>query len=93
MMQDKGTDMPNVSQGMKVVGVNGHNIGRVEGVQDSFFVLNRPKAPDLAVPFDACMKVEGDVVWLRVEATDIVHQGWQEASASGSTTERRTGSQ
>lgn len=93
MMQDKGTGMPNISQGMKVVGVNGHNIGRVKGVQNGFFVLDRPKAPDLAVPFEACMKVEGDVVWLRVEATGLVHQGWQEAPASGSTTERGTGGQ
>ncbi len=74
--------MPNISTGMKVVGVNGHNVGRVKGVEEDFFVLDRPKAADLAVPFDACMKVEGDVVWLRVEATEVYHQGWQEARAA-----------
>jgi hypothetical protein len=71
---------PHISIGMKVVGIGGHNIGRVKGVEDSFFVLDRPKAPDLAVPMEACMQVVGNVVWLRAQATNIVHQGWKEVS-------------
>jgi hypothetical protein len=75
--------MPNISSGMKVVGVDGHNVGWVKGLQGKYFVLDRPKAPDTLVPFDACMKVEGDVVWLRVESTEVYRQGWQEVPASG----------
>ncbi len=71
--------MPNVTRGMKVVGVHGRNIGRVKAVADNHFILNRPKSPDLAVPMDACMRVEGDVVWLRVKSTEVHRQGWDVA--------------
>ncbi len=74
--------MPNVIPGMKVVGVHGHHIGRVKRVEENRFVLIRPKSPDLEVPMDACMRVEGDVVWLRVNATEVHRQGWNVAGTS-----------
>ena len=76
--------MPSINTGMKVVGIYGHDIGRVKAVENGYFVLDRPKAPDTAVPLDACMKVEGDVVWLRVEATEVYHQDWPPVGGSPS---------
>ncbi len=69
--------MPDINTGMKVVGLDGVDVGRVKVVESGYFVLDRPKAPDVAVPFAACMRVEGDMVWLRVEGAEVYRQGWQ----------------
>ncbi len=72
--------MPNISPGMKVVGIEGNDVGWVKDVRGGNFVLDKPKAPDLLVPLTECMRVEGDIVWLRVESTQVHKQGWQQAA-------------
>ena len=73
--------MPKVSTGMKVVGLDGVDLGRVKTLQDDRFVMNRQKGPDLVVPLDSCMEVEGTVVRLRIRANRLNSQGWTESKA------------
>lgn len=66
-----------VSNGMKVVDLDGVDIGRVQEVREDVFVLNRPKGSDLLVPLDEVARIEGTIVYLRVEADRVMKMGWR----------------
>jgi hypothetical protein len=72
----RGASGPAISPGMKVVGFDGVDIGRVQEVEEDAFILDRPKGSDLRVPKDAVARVEGTVAYLRVAANRVVQQGW-----------------
>jgi hypothetical protein len=70
-------DAARISNGMKVVAIDGVDIGRVKEVEDGSFILSRPQGSDLRVPLDAFYKLEGTIVYLRFEANQIIRQGWE----------------
>jgi hypothetical protein len=77
--------------GMDVVSVDGELIGRVKGVRKGDFLINRPVARDLWVPFACVVEVveeggtsragppEPSEVVLNVSAAHVDLQGWQDA--------------
>lgn len=70
-------NIPNLSEGMKVVDFEGVDIGRVKVVEDDTFILSRPKGDDLRVPKDAGLRVEGTLLYLRTDANQVHRQGWE----------------
>jgi len=76
-----------IAIGMDVIGVDGHSIGSVKEVRPNDFLLARPMARDLYVPYQFVLSVpdRGDKparpteVVLTVSAASLDHQGWQHA--------------
>jgi hypothetical protein len=68
-----------LSDGMKVVGFDGTDIGRVQEVREDVFVLDRPKGSDLLVPLTEVARIEGTVAYLRIDADRLVKMGWENA--------------
>lgn len=68
-----------VSNGMKVVAFDGTDIGRVQETREDVFVLDRPKGADLLVPLDQVARIEGTVVYLRIEMGQLTKMGWEKA--------------
>ncbi len=68
-----------VSNGMKVVAFDGTDIGRVQEVREEVFVLDRPRGADLLVPMDQVARIEGTVVYLRIEVGQVTKMGWEKA--------------
>lgn len=68
-----------IAMGMEVAGADGRVVGRVKLVRSGDFVLDRPMARDLYVPFGACQSVAENRVVLRAEAGEIDNQGWNAA--------------
>lgn len=66
-----------IQVGMPVVGSQGMIVGHVKEVRENDFLLNRPLARDLYVPFDACQGVHEGKVKLNVLAEEIDQQGWE----------------
>jgi hypothetical protein len=77
--------------GMDVTGIDGERIGKVKEVRDTEFLIDRPMAHDLWVPFQSVMAAEGhgdgfraavpnptDVV-LSISAAHVEAQGWRHA--------------
>ncbi len=71
------TEVPALSGGMKVVAVDGTDIGRVKDVREDGFVLSRPRGADLLAPLDSVYKVEDTLVYLRIKANQVARQGWE----------------
>lgn len=65
-----------VSTGMDVVGSDGKAVGTVKEVRDNDFLVDRPVAFDVYVPFSACNAANG-LVQLNVPARDVDKQGWE----------------
>ncbi len=65
-----------VSTGMDVVGSDGKSVGTVKEVRDNDFLVDRPMAHDVYVPFSACNATNGQVR-LNVRAGDVDKQGWE----------------
>ena len=63
-------------EGMDVVGRDGGHIGTVKEVRGNKFLVDRPKARDIFVPFSAC-NVSGGQVQLNVRANEVDNQGWR----------------
>jgi hypothetical protein len=80
--EQSGPAVIKVSDGMKVVAFDGTDIGRVQEVREEVFVLDRPRGADLLVPMDQVARIEGTVVYLRVEVGQVSKMGWQKADAS-----------
>lgn len=76
-----------IDVGMRVIGVDGEEIGRVKEVRAADFLLDRPMAHDLYVPYQFVMSVpdQGEnptkptEVLLTVSAAHVEDQGWQRA--------------
>lgn len=64
-----------IHEGMEVVDVHGEKAGNVKEVRGNDFLVDRPMARDLYIPFDAA-KVEGGKARLRVSSDKIEDQGW-----------------
>lgn len=69
-------DMQNqVRQGMKVVGRDGTDVGEVKEVRSYDFLVDRPMARDVYIPFNACQK-SGGQIRLNVRADEVDDQDW-----------------
>ncbi|HEV7664425.1 MAG TPA: hypothetical protein VGQ62_12875 [Chloroflexota bacterium] len=77
--------------GMDVTGIDGERIGKVKEVRETEFLVDRPLARDLWVPYESIMAAEGhgdgfrgavpnptDVV-LSISAAHVDAQGWRHA--------------
>lgn len=75
----QGNGMKNaIKDGMEVVGKNGKTIGKVKQVRQNDFLLDRPAAKDLFVPFNAA-HLQQNKVQLDVTADQVEQEGWQTA--------------
>lgn len=63
--------------GMIVLGSDGQAVGTVKEVRYDDFLLNRPMARDIYVPFRACDRVDNDQLVLTVASDAITQQGWE----------------
>ncbi len=85
---------PGVDQirvGMDVVSIDGERIGKVKEVRKSDFLIDRPLARDLWVPFDSVVEAgehggafrrgptQSSEVVLSISAAHVDGQGWQHA--------------
>lgn len=75
--QSGGQGEIKISNGMKVVAFDGTDIGRVQEVREEVFVLDRPRGADLLVPLDQIARIEGTVVYLRIEVGQVTKMGWE----------------
>lgn len=73
-----------LAMGMDVLGSDGTNIGMVKTVRDNDFLVDRPLARDIYVPFSACQSVENNQVRINVSPDQIDQQGWPSPEVAGS---------
>jgi len=66
-----------IREGMEVVDRDGDHLGIVKEVRGDEFLLDRPLARDVYVPFSACTFSAGQVQ-LNVRSDEIGDQGWQQ---------------
>ena len=90
ILEASGPGPSQVKVGMDVKTIDGQRIGRVKEVRGGEFLVDRPMARDLWVPFDAVLATEDysgnyrgpvqptDVV-LSVSAAHVDRQGWRHA--------------
>ena len=65
-----------IRSGMNVVGTDGERIGQVKEVRGSDFLIDRPMARDVYVPFSACRTVSSNRVVLTIRADEVDNMGW-----------------
>ncbi|MCA1645328.1 MAG: DUF2171 domain-containing protein [Chloroflexi bacterium] len=77
-----------IQEGMDVMSIDGHPVGKVKEVRSADFLLDRPLARDLYVPFSSVLAAEDyggsyrrgptepTQVVLEVNESDIDSQGW-----------------
>jgi hypothetical protein len=65
-----------VREGMQVVGKDEGNIGEVKEVRQNDFLVDRPMARDVYVPFKACEHVTENRIRLNIHSDDVNDQGW-----------------
>ncbi|MDQ6675260.1 MAG: PRC-barrel domain-containing protein [Chloroflexota bacterium] len=80
-----------IQPGMDVVSIDGDHIGKVKGVREAEFLIGRPLARDVWVPFTAVIEAgehggafrrgptQPSEVVLSVSAAHVDEQGWQHA--------------
>jgi hypothetical protein len=73
--QDEDYLMAVLAEGMVVVDREGKSIGRVKEVRTTDFLLNRPLARDVYVPYFES-RYDGEQVVVNVLADEIMDQGW-----------------
>jgi hypothetical protein len=89
ILKASGPDTSRIEVGMDVVSVDGESVGKVKEIGASEFLLDRPLARDLWVPFSSVMAIEdytsnfrGPVqptsVVLAVTHAHVDKQGWRQ---------------
>ena len=66
----------NIHEGMEVIGRNGHVIGTVKEVRDTNFLVDRPMARDVYVPFTSIQSID-ERVMLSILSDQINDQEWE----------------
>jgi hypothetical protein len=69
--------------GMEVCDADGNRLGQVKEMRGSEFLLDRPMARDVYVPFHAVREVRGDRVMLRQREHEIGDQNWESPALMG----------
>lgn len=72
-----------IHEGMPVVGSNGDSIGTVKEIRGNDFLVDRPVARDVYVPFSACQTMTGNRVMLNVRSDHVDNQGWPQPQIVG----------
>ncbi|MCC7368934.1 MAG: alpha/beta hydrolase fold domain-containing protein [Chloroflexi bacterium] len=65
--------------GMEVFGADGERVGQVKEIRDTDFLVDRPMARDIYVPFDAVSQTGPDIR-LSVTAHDVGERDWPRSS-------------
>jgi hypothetical protein len=66
-----------IRQGMKVYTSDDQEIGEVKEISDRNFLVDRPMARDIYIPFDACEHIGDDRIHIGVPENEIGNQGWE----------------
>jgi hypothetical protein len=61
--------------GMDVVGSDGGSVGQVKEVHENDFLVDRPMARDVYIPFNACQSARGQVM-LKIRSDQVNEQNW-----------------
>ncbi len=87
------TQRDQIRKGMDVIGRNGEAIGQVKEVRSYDFLVDRPMARDIYVPFDACQSTDNGKIRLNIRAGDVDNQNWPmpELLGSGETSTHKSG--
>jgi hypothetical protein len=75
-ISDAKTRQWQVRVGMDVVGSDGKSVGRVKEVRNTDFLVDRPLARDVYVPFEACQSISAERIVLTIPAGEVNNQGW-----------------
>jgi hypothetical protein len=62
--------------GLEVVGSDRESVGQVKEIRQTDFLVHRPLAPDVYVPFEACQAIFHDLVILAIPAGEVDNQAW-----------------
>jgi hypothetical protein len=77
MGSSMGGEMRNkIRDRMKVLGRDKQEIGEVKEIRDNDFLVDRPLARDVYVPFNACSEITRDRIVLNVKADEVNDQDW-----------------
>jgi hypothetical protein len=76
----------NVAPEMAVVGSDGDDIGTVKETRDGDFLVDRPMARDVYIPFTAIEASDGSTIRLNVRAGEVDNMGWQQPPMTGTDT-------
>lgn len=76
------TTRTDIVEGMETRDSNGEFVGGVSEVRETHFLLDRPMARDLWVPYSAVAEVGADRIVLNV--TDLDDMGWEKPPLIGS---------
>lgn len=77
-----GVQKEQLKQGMEVVGRNYNNVGQVKEVRSNDFLVDRPMARDVYVPFSAARIADGQIQ-LSVRDTEVDNQSWETPEIAG----------
>jgi hypothetical protein len=89
ILKASGPNAEQIKPGIEVVGIDGERIGKVKEVKDGEFLVDRPLAHDVWVPFTSVVEAGErggsfrrgprleDAVVLSVMASDVDAQGWR----------------
>lgn len=72
-----------IRETMDVIGTDGERVGTVKAVHGADFLLDRPTARDLLVPFSAVRTVDGERIMLGVRSSEIDDQHWPTSELTG----------
>ncbi len=72
-----------LKRGMCVEGLHGNKIGEIKEIREGDFLVNRPVARDVYVPFSAVRQVAHDRVTLNVPADAVDNMDWRHAPLIG----------
>lgn len=79
-------DRSQIREGMQVIGSDDGDIGKVKEVHGNEFLVDRPLARDVFVPFHACRDVSGNRIRLNVRDDEVNDQGWRNPDILGDDT-------
>ncbi len=89
ILKASGPGAAQITLGMDVVSIDGQRIGKIKAVHAGEFLIDRPHARNLWVPFSAVVEAgehggafrrgptQPSEVVLMANADDIDHQGWR----------------
>jgi hypothetical protein len=91
ILKASGPGAEQITLGLDVVSIDGERIGKIKEVRAGEFLIDRPHARDLWVPFTAVVEAgehggafrrgptQPSEVVLLASANDIDHQGWRQS--------------
>jgi hypothetical protein len=79
ILKASGPGAGQIKVGMEVTSLDGQRIGRVKEVAAAEFLVDRPLARDVWVPFGAVLATQATSVVLNVSAAHVNAQGWRHA--------------